>query len=132
MFLHFSSFFLYVLSFSFIFFVFVGCSKSDFFWASISFRFLLTFLVKKIQFVGPSRDPFGPSFPFLFLPFFPPFSFSFSWILFFFSFFFFFFFYFFFKIMFFFIFIFKYLYQGFTKDVSSEVGAPWRCGVLTT
>ena len=24
------------------------------------------------------------------------------------------------------------MYQGLTKDVSSEVGAPWRCGVLTT
>ena len=27
---------------------------------------------------------------------------------------------------------FEYLYQGLTKDVSSKVGAPWRCGVLTT
>ena len=24
------------------------------------------------------------------------------------------------------------MYQGLTKDVSSVVGAPWRCGVLTT
>ena len=37
--------FFHVLSFSFIFFVFVGCSKSDFFWASISLRFLLTVLM---------------------------------------------------------------------------------------
>ena len=33
--------------------------------------------------------------------------------------------------MFFFIFFWQ-LFQGLTKDVSSVVGAPWRCGVLTT
>ena len=27
--------------------------------------------------------------------------------------------------------LFQHLYQGLTKDVSSVVGAPWRCGVLT-
>ena len=47
-FLSFSFIFLHFPSFSFIFFVFVGCSKSDFFWASISFRFLFTiFFCKK-------------------------------------------------------------------------------------
>ena len=48
LFLHFLSFsfiFFHFLSFSFIFFVFVGCSKSDFFWPSISLRFLLTILM---------------------------------------------------------------------------------------
>ena len=30
------------------------------------------------------------------------------------------------------IFLFLDLYQGLTKDVSSVVGAPWRCGVFTT
>ena len=48
-FFHFSfsifSFFLHFLSFSLSFFVFVGCSKSDFFRASISLRFLLTILM---------------------------------------------------------------------------------------
>ena len=29
-------------------------------------------------------------------------------------------------------FLFQHLSQGLTKDVSSVVGAPWRCGVLTT
>ena len=43
-FLSFSFIFFHFLSFSVIFFVFVGCSKSDFFWASISLRFLLTVL----------------------------------------------------------------------------------------
>ena len=42
---HFSFIFFHILSYSFIFFVFVGCSKSDFFWASISSRFLLTVLM---------------------------------------------------------------------------------------
>ena len=41
---HFFIFF-HVLSFSFVFFVFVGCSKSDFFRASISLRFLPTVLM---------------------------------------------------------------------------------------
>ena len=27
---------------------------------------------------------------------------------------------------------FQHLFLGYTKDVSSVVGAPWRCGVLTT
>ena len=64
----FSFIFLVLLSFSFIFFFFVGCSKSDFFfWASISLRFLLTTLVSKNQFLGPSRrypspSPLGPLF----------------------------------------------------------------------
>ena len=47
-FLTFSDIFFHVLSFSFIFFhffVFVGCSKSVFFWVSISSRFLLTVLM---------------------------------------------------------------------------------------
>ena len=44
-FLSFSFIFFHFLSISFIFFVFVGCSKSDFFWASISLRFLLTVLM---------------------------------------------------------------------------------------
>ena len=48
-FYHFRSFsfiFFHFRSFSFIFFhFFVGCSKSDFFWASISLRFLLTVLM---------------------------------------------------------------------------------------
>ena len=30
-----------------------------------------------------------------------------------------------------FLFLFWHVYQGLTKDVSSVVGAPWRCGVLT-
>ena len=53
--------------------------------------------------------------PYFFPPFFPsfffPFSFSFFLDLF---------------------YLFKYLNQGSTKDVSSVVGAPRRCGVLTT
>ena len=44
-FLSFSFIFFHFLSFSFIFFDFVGCSKSDFFWASISLRFHLTILL---------------------------------------------------------------------------------------
>ena len=71
MFFHFLSFSLSLL----------GAQKSDFFWASISLRFLLTVLVKN-QFWGPSRVvygryPFGPSFPFfptLFSPVFRLFS----------------------------------------------------------
>ena len=47
--LSFSFIFFHFLLFSFIFFVFVGCSKSDFFWASISLRFLLTVLPKKAK-----------------------------------------------------------------------------------
>ena len=77
-----------LLFFSF-FFSFLWGSKSDFFWASISLRFLFTFHSKKKIF-GPSRSgvktPLRPLF--LFVPSFSI-SFSFSWILFFFSFFFF-------------------------------------------
>ena len=67
LFLSFSFIFLHFLSFSFIFFhfVFVGCSKSDFFWASISLRFLLTVLMyKKINLGTHLKTPYGPSFPF--------------------------------------------------------------------
>ena len=69
--------------------------------------------------------PFEASSPFFFVPFFSSFSFVLFHFLFFSI-----------KKMFVFIcFIFfsSILYQGLTKDVvSSVVGAPWRCGVLTT
>ena len=69
-FLPFSSIYFHFL-FSFFFFFFVGCSKSVFFWVSISLRFLLTSSYAKSQFWGPSRGyRFGPSFPFFFLLFF--------------------------------------------------------------
>ena len=96
-FIHFLSIFFHFLSFSFIFFsfflsfffiffvfVFVGCSKSDFFWASISLRFLLTVLMRKINFwallgrrgrgvvlfTTPLWALFSFFFPLFFLPFF--------------------------------------------------------------
>ena len=76
MFFHFLSFsfiFLHYLSFSFIFFVFVGCSKSDFFLASISLRFLLTVLLQRNQFLGPSRGvPIWALFSFFSSFFFSP------------------------------------------------------------
>ena len=69
-FIHFSFIYFHFLSFSFIFFHVVGCSKSDFFWASISIRFHLTVLMKKSILGRISGvcvcNPFGPSF------FFPP------------------------------------------------------------
>ena len=78
MFFHFLSFsfiFFYFLSFMFIFFV--GCSKSDFFCASISLRFLLTVLCEKSIFgpiSGGGVTRLGPLF-FFFLFFFLPFLF---------------------------------------------------------
>ena len=51
MFFYFLFFLLFFLSFFLV--VFVGGSKTDFFWASIKLRFLLTFLFKK-KIVGPS------------------------------------------------------------------------------
>ena len=54
-FFQFLSFFFFFFSFSFIIFFFVGCSKSDVFWASISLRFLLTDFYVKNQFLGPSQ-----------------------------------------------------------------------------
>ena len=148
-FFHFSFIFYHFLSFSVIFFhflsfsfVFVGCSKSDFFWASISSRFLLTVLLWKNQFLGPSRVVitlhWAPLFLF-FLLFFPVFFLSFFLLLIF-SFFvhsFFFDFLMFFISSFFLVFL-SYIfhcwhqYQSLTVDVSSVVGAPWRCGVLMT
>ena len=69
-----------VLSFYFVFFLFVGCSKSDFFLTSISSRFLLTFLQKKNfrpVWEGGERGgfiyTFGASFPFFPPSSFPPF-----------------------------------------------------------
>ena len=65
--------FLHFLSFSFIFFV--GCSKSDFFSGLKFVTISLDSSYVKNQFLGPSRvvyTPFGPSFPFLSLPFFSP------------------------------------------------------------
>ena len=73
-FLSFSCIFFHFLSFSFsfIFIFFVGCSKSDFLWASISLRFLLTVLIKN-QFLGPSRvAPLWTLFSFFFLLVFSP------------------------------------------------------------
>ena len=81
--------FIFFFCFFFVLFLFVGSSKSIFWGASISLRFLFTFLVKKIQFFGPSREMQRVLLffhPFFFSPFsFPLFSF-FSWILFFFFF----------------------------------------------
>ena len=142
---HFLSFSFHFLSFSFIFFVFVGCSKSDFFWASISSRFLLTVIMLKINSWGHlGWYPFGPFsfFPTFFLPFFLVFTLIFSFFVHFFIF------------LIFDVFLFSFfqkkkvssfpfsciskkchcwhLHQSLTVDVSSVVGAPWRCGVLTT
>ena len=58
MFFHFLPFSSIYFHFLFSFFFFVGCSKSVFFWVSISLRFLLTVLMQK------SIYRFGPSFPF--------------------------------------------------------------------
>ena len=80
--------FFHFLSFSFIFFVFVGGSKSDFLglnFAAISLYISFSTPKKNLP-VSGGRYPFEASFPVFFLPFFPPFSSS--WILFFFSFFF--------------------------------------------
>ena len=73
--------------------------------------------------VGPLEASF-PIFPSFLSSFFFSlfFSFSFSWIMFFFSFFL--------KKVFLSFLLFQHLYQGLAKDVSSVVGAPWRCGVL--
>ena len=74
------------LSFSFIFIFFhylsfsLLCAQNLIFWASISSRFLLTILMYKNQFLGPSRE----AFPF-FLLFFSPVFFFFSCFFFMFS-----------------------------------------------
>ena len=67
--------FFHFLSFSFIFFV--GCSKSDFFGASISLRSLLTVLMLKNQFLGRRGVKKKPLalFSFFFECFFSVFSF---------------------------------------------------------
>ena len=127
------SFFLFLLFLSFFLFLFlcVGGSKSVFFLGLNFVTISLNIFEKKTIFWAVSGVPLWGLFSFfssLFLSsFFPPFSFSSfssSWILF--SFYFVFF-----TLlkMFFFIFLFQYLYQGLT--VSSVVGAPWRCSVLT-
>ena len=130
---HFSSFFLH-FSFSFSF----SCSKSDFFLASVASRFLVTFLTKKNVFEPSGKVPLGGLFSFFLLSNFSKkqkhfllkklliFSFSFS----------------FFSRKKFIPFLFLvflsnmlhcwHQYQSLTIDVSSVVGAPWRCGVLTT
>ena len=82
------SFFFHFSSFSFILFVFVGCSKSDFLGASISLRFLSTVLNVKIQFFGTSRrgeggTHLGPLFLFFLLFSSPVVSFFFLFIFFF-------------------------------------------------
>ena len=56
---------LYMLQVSF---SFLGCSKSGFFWASISLRFLIHIMFKKNQFLEPSRGVGTPLRP-LFLCF---------------------------------------------------------------
>ena len=132
--------FFHCLSFHFIFFLFLFLSFSFsfllfsffvflyycFFWASISLRFLFTFLQKKFSIFRPvsGGTPLRPLFPFLlplfFPPFFPSFFFFLDLVL-----------------LFFFLFFLVFLsnifncwryYQSLT--VSSVVGAPWRCGRL--
>ena len=99
------------------------CSKF-YYLASIASRFLGTFLFERIFFfsrLGGSVTPFEPLFLFQLFSFlhffhFPNFLFSL-------------------KIVFLFFPLFHKhmpLQKGLTKDVSSVVGAPWRCGVLTT
>ena len=139
MFLHVPSCSLHV---PFIFFFFVGCSKCVFFGGLNFVAISLDSSHVKNQFLGPSREGgggerggrFGPSFPFLHLfLFFPLFFFSFFSFLFISSFFFFFSFFLKKKFQLFFFLVFLsnwHKYQSLT--VSSVVGAPWRCGVLTT
>ena len=140
-------FFLFLFLFLFLFFFNIvfsfcrGLKISVFFWvASISLRFLFKFLKKKNRFVSGCNS-FEAFLPF-FTSFFPPFSFSFSSLLFLslcfsfffsfcFSFFFFFLIFCFFHVFLFFSFFFS--SSGYQSlSVSSVVGAPWRCGVLTT
>ena len=153
-----SFFFFCFLAFFLLFFVgkmclFVGSKNLIFFFGSVNFvgRLLLTFLVKKFKIFRPVSEEGTPFFRFIsFSHFFRPlffhpfsdfsfsFSFSFSSFCFFFFFFFFsldlvlLFFLFFSCFSFFVFFFFQHLYQGLTKNVSSVVGAPWTCGVLTT
>ena len=92
--------------------------------ASIASQFLVTFLEKKN--FDPSREVTPLRCPILFFLFFILFSFSiFSLFLVLLG-----------KCVFLFFFLkkcrFQHLYWCLTKDVSSVVGAPWRCGVLTT
>ena len=150
-FLSFSFIFFHFHSFSFIFFVFVGCSKSDVFLCLNFVTISLDSSYVKHQFLGPPRvaPPLGPLFIFSYF-FFLPFVvfllafyfFIFSHFLFissFFDFLMFFIFSFFRKkkvsSFLFFVFLSNILncwlqYQSLT--VSSVVGAPSRCGVLTT
>ena len=86
-FLSFYSTFFHFLSFYFILFSFVACSKSDFFLGLNFVTISLHISYHKNSIFRPVsavNHPFETSFPFLFIPFFPPFSFS--CILFFFSF----------------------------------------------
>ena len=104
--------------FLFMFFYFLSCFFLLFFFIFSFFPFFLFFSFIFFHFL---------SFSFSWICFF---SFSFSFSLFLnFSFLIFFLFFICFSLI---VFLLLHLYQGLTKDVSSVVGAPWRCGVLTT